>query len=516
MEHRYVHYRIDLNAPLLLPGSEADPNSVRSLGYLRGVEVRGGLAGTVDSNEFDRIILSGAVTFLNAHLAVEKKRSLPVPLSYRQVKNENEVFDLQADPDRSGGVRVGFAFATLDQAGPKIARPAFLRRVHHLRDRKRPGTDADGNTVFTNEALDRNQSLRGVLLLRAENSQELDALRNQVETALRRVTGFGRSRKATYGGRPTIEVDKASVQRECMGREGVWDQGKAIASGQRFRVLLVSDYIGRDPLTGQVDPARLQMELQERLGNNPKLISAHVGEAVVGGYNRKWGMPLPQAPAARAGSVLLFEAAGEIPADVWQAIELDGLGERRIDGFGRVLFLGEPLDHISITPAARERAKKPDGALPVSLHAIQRRIVARRLEQSLLRQARLLARSVSADDLPSPSLVGRLRHLVRTGANLNDLRSPAKRQLDACRIGEEKNPLVDWIAGLADKAALEAAVDWATVKRKSKIGDEAGVDAAMLPEDWQRIRLGFIDTVLAQLARRRRLASRNEEQRHDG
>ena len=55
-----------------------------------------------------------------------------------------------------------------------------------------------------------------------------------------------------------------------------------------------------------------------------------VKTVLIGGYNRKWGMPVPQVIAAKAGSVYVY--AGTVP----KALKLQGsLGERTKEGFGR-------------------------------------------------------------------------------------------------------------------------------------------------------------------------------------
>ena len=57
---------------------------------------------------------------------------------------------------------------------------------------------------------------------------------------------------------------------------------------------------------------------------------------MVGGFNRKWGLPLPQTPALKRGSVLKLEITNEVSEKtLWKLID-NGLGERRNEGFGRI------------------------------------------------------------------------------------------------------------------------------------------------------------------------------------
>ena len=45
---------------------------------------------------------------------------------------------------------------------------------------------------------------------------------------------------------------------------------------------------------------------------------------------------MPQVPALAAGSVFVFNYEGELNIDRIRALENRGLGERRVDGFGRI------------------------------------------------------------------------------------------------------------------------------------------------------------------------------------
>ncbi|MHC5770606.1 MAG: hypothetical protein ACYTXI_34500 [Nostoc sp.] len=52
-------------------------------------------------------------------------------------------------------------------------------------------------------------------------------------------------------------------------------------------------------------PAPLTKELEKVLGTL-KPQRSFAGNSVVGGFNRKWELPLPQVPVLKAGSVFVF------------------------------------------------------------------------------------------------------------------------------------------------------------------------------------------------------------------
>jgi CRISPR-associated protein Csx10 len=163
---------------------------------------------------------------------------------------------------------------------------------------------------------------------------------------------------------------------------------------------------------------------------------------------------LPQRGALAAGSVLLLRADGAVPAERLQDVEHRGLGDRRIDGFGRCVFLDAPTDKVRLkaTPQA-DPAPAPTGQDPPPLvRTIERRIAEARVHAEIEDVAATIARS--AVNIPTTSLLGRLRVPLRgdpkvglaelarwlkpedgSGPKRGErLRRPAIDQLTGCRV----------------------------------------------------------------------------------
>lgn len=120
---------------------------------------------------------------------------------------------------------------------------------------------------------------------------------------------------------------------------------------ENFTITLLSDLILRDawgqyavippspqqlssPITNILESALKRiLESDDDMQLKPK--ESFTSNTLIGGFNRKWGLPLPQVPAFTAGSVFVFENIG-ITAEQIEQLEAEGLGERRIDGFGRI------------------------------------------------------------------------------------------------------------------------------------------------------------------------------------
>ena len=88
------------------------------------------------------------------------------------------------------------------------------------------------------------------------------------------------------------------------------------------------------------------------------------GSTLIGGFNRKWGLPLPQIPALAAGSVILFEDV-EINSEQIQQLEAQGIGDRREDGFGRVAV--NWLKQDEYTEFSSQIAKSPQSIKRTSI-----------------------------------------------------------------------------------------------------------------------------------------------------
>ncbi len=77
---------------------------------------------------------------------------------------------------------------------------------------------------------------------------------------------------------------------------------------------------------------------------------------MIGGFNRKWGLPLPQALAVRMGSVLVFKDPGCDPT-LLDDLEVRGIGERRAEGFGRIAFNRQRVAQLEAKENTRTEAR---------------------------------------------------------------------------------------------------------------------------------------------------------------
>jgi CRISPR-associated protein Csx10 len=547
---RYIPYTLTLESPAIVSAPGGDPNSSKTLPFIPGSALRGAVAAALGDPggvaarqaEFNDLVLNGTVRYLNAYPALEERRSLPLPVSfYREKDAPNnhgwiDVIDLSAYegtsavdedlgevwPDRQLAA-IGERFVTVRGSSPTLVTPLISARTHHQRDRRkgRPWKDASGRShgaVFTFEFLDAGQSFEGLIQVWG-NDDRIHRLEERVKELLRGTVLVGRSRRAGYGGKAAI-IWKDSRTRETggSGSDGLQPLNRDLSAGEQFRLLLTSACVVADPLTGHPDPSALEVLLQERFRDRARLVGKRWAFETVGGFNQKWRLELPQSLAASPGSIFVFEALSEIPLKDLLDTEHRGVGERREEGFGRLLFLNAPVPRMTLfRPEAKKKEKRTVDAQPPELALeIERRIMDTRAVRAIEQTAAAVVQSPRR--LPSNSLIGRLRvplrrpskDAVRTlerwlnGGNESErLKAPAMDQLAHCRVrGEEgESGLKDWLLHALKDGPVRSMLNYEVLAQQSHV---VSIETAkrFLEERSEEYKVRLIDAVLAGLALR--------------
>ena len=571
---KYLRYTLKLNAPAIVSTLSSDPNSSVTQPFIPGGVIRGVLASELlsagvppESNEFRRLILDGDVRFLHAYPSERSDRCVPFPVPWREEKGTDNgtMFDLagysgEVQPDSFSPGDNGTLEMDPDDIWPAVslrrAKYAFIElgstkhgvrvrtdtRINQQRDRNKGRSwktvrsdrseEAHG-ALFAYEFLERDQIFQGMFQVWGDSADDANTLIETIKARYNdRQIFIGRSRRAGYGGAATITFG-ATEAHELAGGDV---QQNDLSVGAMFRACLLSSCIVRDTVTGQLDPASLSVQLQQLLGGaNVAQVERVLWDfESVGGFNRKWQLEVPQALALKAGSVLVLRANQAIPATTLRQIEHAGLGERRIEGFGRLVFL-KHSDELSVTvkasEARQEQATPPTGDPPELITFLQRRMLDAAFNRSLERQVRTILDDVKKP--PTGSLLGRLRVPLRSGdpaAGLqtlqqwlagNDdakdrtkLKKEARNKLRECQFSN--TTLFEWLCKPDNSQggkspAIEAAIEIAKFVARPKRNQLVGNNNDDEPIDGEReaaYAVQLIDAVLATLARQTRLRKR--------
>lgn len=477
-------FTIELLEPLLIANPvSGDENSATGLSHIPGSVLRGALAhaftkgkrGDLGDAQF-KYLFFGDVQFLNAYPVIEGRRGLPMPQSWRRSKDASEidpVIDLAnptTDTPREQLKRLSQTFTHIqppplniedgdghDDDGEQNISTAFVyepdRRisVHILQQDRRQAVQTGTGTIFRYDALAAGECFGGVIL--SEDDDTLNTLAGHLRDG---VFKLGKSRSAGYG---AVAISNVKIEQG-------WREYEAMPARNQARVVvtLLSDAIVRDPDTGAFAAtlgAVLGMKEDESFART------HIG----GGFNLAWGLPMPQAHAIQAGSVFVFERT-EALMSALRIAEQSGVGERRIEGFGRIaidwhtapqlayeiaeqefkpgkieLVAGSAEYKLAQQMANRMWRSQLDGALR---DTIGKSRVKPPPQNAQLSRMRVLMRDAwRANDA---TLIGEvLKEPDKDGKNKKAMKRHARDQFEKARISvtAESPRLIDWLRNLA-------------------------------------------------------------------
>jgi CRISPR-associated protein Csx10 len=481
MPKKVITYRLTLEDPVVLSIPGGDPNSAETLSYISGSAVVGALAGlwkkqnaSINPVAFQSLFLNGNVRYLNVYPEGSNNRRLfPPPLSLRVEKGtQSPVYDL-VDPqkdeilesqDDEGLFR---QFQTWTQGYIRFAdnalkyrMPLKTSRIHHQRDRDWGRAREDQDAIFSYISIDAGERFIGHIFL--DDELQVTVLQNLFQAGH---IQLGRSRCAQYGGRANLtlistEDGETFMEAGC----GSFDQDDQVT------VTLLSDYMGVNP-NGHITPDAFLFDLADALNVTTESIKVldkdrYVRTRPISGYVSTWEMPRPVVPAFQAGSVFVLKFHERISPQNISDLLWNGIGERRIEGFGRIAINwhgqndeDEPLtrrpemDTLMDLPAPDQTFPDNPGLFLLS----RKRLLEQDLNQAVIKASSRMFYQTT--NIPNRSLLGRLRELLRTASDtqgilnfLENCRRPAEKQLDRCRLNNNYT-LKEWLTRLFSDSA---------------------------------------------------------------
>lgn len=406
-------YLLRLREPLLATQTmSGESNSATSANYVPGSMMRGAVLArlfsgqVLDPADQHRAYFDGTVRFLNAYPAQvtrsgEVMRLLPAPLSwqidkYPTADTANRVFDLaigQANlirPKRFTADGAAYFVNPVFSNGQVEYREANQQIIAHNASSDRNEKRAGKSQVFRYEALAAGEMLAGVIL---GPQKTLEA----IKTALAgQSLLLGGARTGGYG---LVEVEHMVAHQEWREAE----QSPAITNGTAV-VTLLSDVVLRLPHGG------FAHSLDHWVGQ--KATSAFVEMKVAGGFNRKWGLPLPQVWTMKAGSVFVYQNLSNSQQATLLNLINTGIGERQVDGYGRATLNWQVAPTLKRTIAKDELPLVDE--LTAEARAIAQRMANRQWRAQL--ESDLVAKIIDlpcTGSVPNPAQLARVRLAAR-------------------------------------------------------------------------------------------------------
>ncbi|BAZ06395.1 RAMP superfamily CRISPR-associated protein [Calothrix sp. NIES-3974] len=474
-----ITFSLHTKQPLLATSFQGDPNSDVSYSYIPGSMIRGAIIGRymkhhnlseldLANEQVQRLFFdTKKIKYLNAYLLSQKKqRTLPILRSWfrdKETKLNENVQNIHAydfSVERNEGKLetpkfVGEGFWTEEIDCIRYYKEKRRINIHNRRDRtKGRSTQTTGEgEIFRYDAIDAGQTFQAVILCEEIDIHLLELLHKSSDIWL------GGSQSAGYGHTQITDIQTHENWNEV-------GSPKSRTEHDNFTITLLSDLILRDemgqyaviPPSSQQTSTPIQKALETALtriiGQDIKLQvkESFASSTLIGGFNRKWGLPLPQIPALAAGSVFVFENI-EITAEQIEELESVGLGERKIEGFGRIAVnLREKKEFKIALPETEQPQLATNSSRNIATKMVERLLKAK-LEQKLREQLSPLEikGNISNSQLSRLQLIAR-KALSTGDCNLvltliNNLPANAKIQFERATINNKsfKEQLTTWL-----------------------------------------------------------------------
>lgn len=504
-----LKYTITTQQPLLITSLQGDPNSSVSFDYIPGSAIRGALIGLYQQKKQNtadlladpmakRLFFSPQTRFLNGYCTIGVERCLPLPKSLRGQKrtkpSESGLWDSSTKAycehaNKAEHRSCEEHFGWLDSAQTlHIANSVkTVLNIHTARDRQKGRATSGSGAVFRYEAIAPGQGFIGYILCESVK----DAAKIQ-ELLTQPFLWLGGSRSAGYG-KVRIKLDTVS---------GWTEYAPTKIDSSLNTITLLSDMLIRD------QQGQYTTDLAGKLGLKLVPEYSNIASTIIGGFNRKWGLPLPQVPAIAMGSVFVVEGDLSQNAQTWLE---QGIGERRNEGFGRIAINWRPqtdgqgwfkpleleLRTISDKNADQATQPTPESSDNPQLKLIKERIIRQCLDQRLVTLAQTYtidAGSITSTQLArlwltarnSLSTVDRVNPFSDINQLITSLPSNAKGQFERTKLEilspkPSKKSLYDWLDTL-NSANIGWSHDSSLLKSLSKSLDSRDLYRNLIDE----------------------------------
>ena len=347
-----IRYRLRTQTPVLITDlSRSQGNSTETRGYIPGAAIRGLVAGALAESDPEwfashrQALLSDATRFLDAMPYAEGRIALPAIKGYYEDKEEKSLSFMLRD----GSVPAGFKRAKL---GSCCALEGSALRYWSARTdgvtRIRRGDEGEDTLPFATRCISAGQVFEGYICL------DDAALAPRIARALPKTIWLGADRYEGFG-KCSVECLEAVEAPAWLRRDA-----RTEPAGSVLYLLVIS------PLTMQDDfgrPCGLdETALARKLGvERAAILLCSTSISEYGGYNRMWGSRVPAVCMYDRGSVFKLECSQPPSPQRLRALEREGLGMRRAEGYGQVLFLApEALEGIREKEPLRAEAVVAD------------------------------------------------------------------------------------------------------------------------------------------------------------
>lgn len=330
---KYLKYILKNIEPLrIADDSISQSGQAVTLRYIPGTTMKGYVINSLVNNnpavfeENKRELFSDKVCFLNAYPYENEKELIPSPKGFYEDKTGSN------DKKEISNVVINGEF-TDGQKRASLGRFCYLQDncIHYYSVKTESDMKIKINqgkqNVFRNEYIARGNKFVGYIAF------ENDVIGELISSSIGDEVILGNARSQGLG--------KCLVQKKEILKVGELPYSDYTAKSEKTGfcyMMLLSNTVMRDAY-GNYDGINLE-ELEKKLGiSDLKIEFCSTSIVNVRGYNRQWGVKTPSVNMYEQGSVFKLSYTGTISIESMNNIMNYGLGIKKNDGCGRVLFL---------------------------------------------------------------------------------------------------------------------------------------------------------------------------------
>lgn len=353
-------YTLTLNEPVRITNRSTSYDTfLETQGYIPASAVRGAVLNALareDSQWFEqnKRLLLKELRFCNVlPCPLEQEVTIPTPKGFYADKLEGVFYHLLTSGEvipNTKRAKLG-AYAALNAQTGEIdtwsAKQGENTRIA-LNKRNSDSKD-DQNRMFQTSWLEAGQMMKGAILLPKGCPQEV---RERVERVMEGVIRLG---AGTHSGCGLCEIS-GQVRQPLLPAIQKYSYQQGDKPEKVLYLMLLSPLALRNAYG---EPCAMSKELlSEKLGVAVTNLMASTSVAEYHGFNRQMGVHLPAEVMYESGCVFRLTCEAAPTLDAVRSLEEIGLGIRREEGFGQLLFLRD-LKKITAKAPAKLRTAKP-------------------------------------------------------------------------------------------------------------------------------------------------------------
>lgn len=346
--YKYISFDIENLEPLKLSQTSVQIDNEESKSFIQGSSIRGSfianymfLNNLKDLNDsHKKMLLKDGIEFLNAYPKRKNKRTLPFMKNLFTTKEEmkrfgdRKVMSVISPKDAKEAVQrvKGIEFASYDFKNKSIE-AVKVKKISNIHINKSRSKE-EKNKLFTYEAIEEKNRFDGIIKLKEEYEKEV------LEVMEKGTFYLGGSKGSGYGKCKILNINVSDENPEIkyLKEQNLLEELTS-EKCKDFYLLFTSDAILRNDLGLLMNSPEIDF-LEKKLGLD-KVVEKEtfIDTDIFTGFNNKWGYRLPIINGIKLGSLIKYEFKGKFDKEKVKSFIEEGIGERKQEGFGRILLI---------------------------------------------------------------------------------------------------------------------------------------------------------------------------------